>query len=63
MPHDSRASELPGPAAKVDDDVAGQAERADERVDHGRRVAASVLVIEIRDLAADAGKPRRIGLN
>jgi hypothetical protein len=44
----------PGPAAKVDDDVvAGQAERGGERVDHGWRVAAPVLVIETGDLAAE----------
>ena len=52
-PAGDRQGELPGPAPKVDDDVvAGQAERAGERIDHGRRIAAPVLVIELRDLAA-----------
>jgi hypothetical protein len=49
-----RQGELAGTAAKVDDDVvAGQTEGTDERVDHGRRVAATVLVIEASDLAAE----------
>lgn len=49
-----RQGELPGPAAKVDDDVVtGQAEGIEERTDHGRRVAAPVLVIETGDLAAE----------
>ena len=49
-----RQGELPGPAAKVDDDVvAGQPEGIEERADHGRRVAAPVLVIETGDLAAE----------
>ncbi len=54
-PAGDRQGELPGPAAKVDDNVvAGQAERAGQYVDHGRRVAAPVLVIEPGDLAAEA---------
>jgi hypothetical protein len=53
-PAGDRQGELAGPAAKVDDDVfAGQAEHAGERVDHGWRVTAPVLVIEISDLAAE----------
>jgi hypothetical protein len=54
-PAGDRQGELPGPAAKIDDNVAvGQAECAGERVDHGRRVTAPVLVIETGDLAAEA---------
>ena len=54
-PAGDRQRELPGPAAKVEDDVlAGQAESVGERVDHSRGVAAPVLVIKLRNLAAES---------
>jgi len=53
-PCGDRQGQLASPASKIDCDVvAGQAKCVHERVDHGRRVAAAVLVVEVGDLATE----------